>query len=99
MPHPTIIVVDDDATLRSALAFSLELDGFTVETPAGAEPLAKAPAEPLGGAEPDHSLPRLNGLDLLRTLRAGAVGLPAVLITTQAPSAVRKQAADAGKPR
>ena len=97
-PQPTIVVVDDDKAVRSALTFAFELDGFRVEAHASGEALCAAGVPSRGCLVLDYELPGMNGLDLLRRLRAQAVALPAVLITTQPKRAVRLEAAAAGVP-
>ncbi len=93
----TILLIDGDPAVRSALKFSLELDGFAVDAHADAEALAareQLPAE--GCLVLDQHLPGMTGLDLLALLRARQVDLPAILITTHPSAAVRKRAAEGG---
>jgi len=92
---PTVVLVDDDAALRTALSFMLELDGFTVVTLESGEAL-------LGYALPaapaclvlDQNLEGITGIDALSRLRARDVTLPALLITSH-PTAAMKSAAAA----
>lgn len=93
-PSATVVLVDDDAALRTALTFTLELDGFAVRAFASAEDL-------LGQALPtqsaclvlDQNLTGMTGIDLLTELRARAVALPALLITSQPRRSLRDAAA------
>lgn len=94
----TIILVDDDAAVRSALTFALELEGFRVEAHASGEALNCADLPSHGCLVLDYELPGMNGLDLLQTLRDRAVDLPAILTATQPRRAVRLAAAAAGVP-
>ncbi len=75
----TVVVVDDDADLLSALSFSLELDGLRVVTHRTAESVV-ASALPHADAclVLDYKLPSANGLDLLHDLRAAGITLPAI---------------------
>jgi two-component system response regulator FixJ len=94
-----VLVVDDDAALTEALKFAMELEGFAVETYPDAESLLKVNAFPKRGCMViDVKLPGIDGLELLRRLRARQVTLPAVLITTHPPSALRIHAAAADVP-
>lgn len=92
-----VFVVDDDAAVRRALAFALDLDGFDVETLESGEALLLRDL-PADGAclVIDERLPGVSGLDTLRQLRARQVDLPAILITTHPKPAFRAAAAAAG---
>lgn len=97
-PQDTIVLVDDDAAVRSALTFAFELEGFRVEAHASGEALTAGELPSQGCMVLDYELPGMNGLDLLQVLRDRAVKLPAVLITTQPKRSVRIAAAAAGVP-
>jgi len=93
-PGATVVLVDDDAALRTALTFMLELDGFRVESFAsGEELLAGALPHPPTCLVLDHNLSGMTGLDTLLQLRARGVATPAVLITSHPSLAVRSTAA------
>jgi len=97
--RPTVFVVDDDAAVRRALAFALDLDGFEVETfDSGEALLLRAPPSRPGCLVLDERLPGTSGLDTLRQLRARHVDLPAILITSHPNAAFRAAAAVAGAP-
>lgn len=92
-----VLLVDDDPAVRSALKFSLELDGFTVEAHASGEALAAQERLPTEGCLVlDQNLPGMSGLDLLAVLRARRIDLPAVLITTHPNAALRRRATQSG---
>ena len=95
LPH--ILLVDDDPAVRASLAFSLQLDGFLIETFDCGEDLAEKTAFPDHGCLVlDYRLPGIDGLSLLRLLRDRNVCLPAVLITSAPTRAVRRRAREAG---
>jgi FixJ family two-component response regulator len=95
----TIHVVDDDAAVRRALAFALDLEGFAVETyESGEALLLRYPPVGPGCLVLDQRLPGVSGLDTLRQLRAREVALPAILVTSHPRPAFREAAADAGVP-
>lgn len=98
-PRPTVIVVDDDAAVRRALAFALDLEGFRVETYESGEALLlrDAPVAP-GCLVLDERLPGVSGLETLRQLRIRAVDLPAIFVTSHPRPAFRNAAAAAGVP-
>jgi FixJ family two-component response regulator len=94
---PVVLVVDDDPAVRSALQFSLEIEGFVVRTyPSGQALLREAELPARGCLVLDQTMHDINGLDLLAVLRGRAVELPAILITTDPSRAVRHRAARAG---
>ncbi|HEX5379974.1 MAG TPA: response regulator [Phenylobacterium sp.] len=94
---PTIVLVDDDAALRMALTFSLELDGFEVVAFSSAEDMMDSllPAPP-SCLVLDHNLTGITGLEALRRLRARAVDLPALLMTSHPPTHLREAAGALG---
>jgi FixJ family two-component response regulator len=95
----TVFVVDDDAAVRRALAFALDLEGFEVETfDSGEAFLLRAQPAQRGCLVLDERLPGASGLDTLRQLRARRVDLPAILITSHPNPAFRAAAAKAGAP-
>lgn len=98
-PSATVYVVDDDAAVRRALAFALDLEGFAVETyESGEAVLLRVLPESPGCLVIDERLPGVSGLDTLRALRARHVALPAILVTSHPKLAFRDAAAKAGAP-
>jgi two-component system response regulator FixJ len=93
----TVIIVDDDAAVRRALKFSLELEGLEVRAfGGGAELLAELQLPNQACLVVDYYMPSINGLELLQHLRQKAISLPAILITSKATSEIRRRAARAG---
>lgn len=91
-----MILVDDDVALRTALRFSLELDGFVVETFASGEDVLKASLPHRDGCLIfDQNLPGITGIETLSILRSRANHLPALLITSHPGAGVRDAAARA----
>ncbi len=82
---PLVVLVDDDAALREALRFSLEIEGYAVRACETGEQLVELELPP-GPAclVLDYKLDELNGLDALEQLRRRGVDLPAILITSYA---------------
>lgn len=86
----TVIVIDDDVALLRALQFSLEMEGYNVESHRGGETLDPntLPAD-RACLVIDYFLPGRTGLQLLEGLRARGIDLPAVIITTHAGPVLR----------
>lgn len=97
-PHDAgvIIVVDDDAAVRNALQFSLEVEGYPVLLFSDARSLlAEASLPARGCIVSDYNLPDSNGLDLIGMLRGRGVALPAILITSHPSAELRVRAGNA----
>jgi len=72
---PTLLVVDDEARILSALRRSLRREGWRVLTAATpAEALRLLDEEPIDAVLSDHKMPRMSGLDVLE---AAALRRPA----------------------
>lgn len=94
---PKIVLVDDDPAVRASLQFSLELEGFEVQTFESGEALLEQEIMVQDGCLVlDYRLPGIDGLTLLARLRQRGVTLPAVFITTSPTRTVRARASDAG---
>jgi len=92
-----IVLVDDDAALRQALKFSLEIEGFEVETcETGEDLIAHGLPEADACLVLDYKLGGITGLDALETLRARGVALPAILITSNPKPGTRARAQRSG---
>lgn len=77
-----ILVVDDSAPMRTALARILQHEGYEVLTAAdGVAGLEILRSHVVHGVVLDVYMPRMDGLETIRTLRALAPGLPVVLIS------------------
>ncbi|MCE3288463.1 MAG: response regulator [Caulobacter sp.] len=94
--RPAVYVVDDDAAVRDALAFSLataDLDPRTFDS--GAALLAAMPLAP-GCIVTDVRMPEMSGIDLVRRLRQLDCALPVVVITGHADVPLAIEAMKAG---
>ena len=92
-----VLIVDDDAAVRGALKFALELEGLEVCLYDSAAALLDDKTLPSEGCLViDYVMPKMNGLSLVEELRARQVKLPAILITGRADSSLRERAHNAG---
>ncbi len=79
----TILVVDDEATLRETLVEALELEGYrAIPAADGREALAKFRAEGPDLVLLDLMLPELSGVEVCRILRAESA-VPIVMLTAR----------------
>lgn len=89
-----LTLVEDDASLRGALTFALEADGYIVAPYAAASPLLEDPPE-ADCLVVDLKLPDMDGLTLIKRLRGLGPQPPAILITTNPDDRLRRAAAAA----
>jgi DNA-binding response OmpR family regulator len=79
----TILVVDDEPTLRETLAEALDADGFTVVTAAdGREALVRFREHHPDLVVLDLMLPEISGIEVCRIIRAES-GVPIVMLTAK----------------
>lgn len=92
-----VLVVDDDASVRVALARLMRSAGLGVETFAAAEDLLETwPSDSAGCLIIDVQLPGLSGLELQSKLAALGSTVPFIFITAHDEPDVRAQALNAG---
>ena len=79
-----ILVVEDDRTLRQALVFNLEREGYEVRSAVdGEQALASARDGGLDLMLLDLMLPGMSGLEVLRTMRAEGIDVPVVILSAK----------------
>ena len=84
MLAPRVLVVEDDADLRSLLRRGLTEEGFAVTAAAsGAELLERAPVEQPEAVVLDIGLPDADGRDVCQALRAQGVMAPVLFLTAR----------------
>lgn len=86
----TILLVDDEARLRQAIARSLTARGHRVDEAASCgEALEAVSRQRYDLLLLDVNLPDATGWDVLRDLRASGTSIPAVVLSAVPPSASR----------
>ncbi len=79
-----LLLIEDDAPLRLSLALRLEADGFRVDQAAdGENGLFQAREYPVDLAIIDLGLPKINGIEVVKSLRADGKTLPILILTAR----------------
>ena len=79
----TILLVDDEDSIQKVLSYPLERDGFRVLAARdGEEALAKFAAEPVDLVVLDLMLPKVDGLEVCKRLRARST-VPIIMLTAR----------------
>lgn len=79
-----ILVVEDDRTLRQALVFNLEREGYEVRGAVdGEQALDAARGSGLELILLDLMLPGMSGLEVLRTMRSEGIDTPVVILSAK----------------
>jgi len=95
--RPRILVVDDSAGVRQLLSATLNGAGFDVEVAAGArEAMLALTDESFEALVIDYSMPRSNGVELVRTMRASDVKVPIVMVSGVATQEEKQDAWEVG---
>ena len=83
-PEPLVLVVDDEATVRQALERALRLEGFAVSTAAGGRAaLEEVAARPPAVVVLDVMMPDLDGVSVVRKMRADGVDVPVCILSAR----------------
>ncbi|KJJ98512.1 response regulator [Pseudomonas sp. BGr12] len=94
-----ILIVDDSASIRQMLSFTLKSAGYEVdEAVDGKDGLGKAQRKTYNLVFTDQNMPNMDGLTLIRSLRdmAGYRGTPILMLTTESSDAMKQQGKSAG---
>jgi chemotaxis protein histidine kinase CheA len=79
---PRILVVDDSAGVRQLLSATLSGAGFEVEVASGPrEAMLAMTSDAFSAIVVDYSMPRSNGVELVRAMRAADVRIPIVMVS------------------
>ena len=95
----SILTVDDSASIRQMVSFTLKGAGYAVtEAVDGQDGLEKAKAGSFNLVFTDQNMPRMDGLSLIKALRAEAKykSVPILMLTTESGEAMKSQGRTAG---
>lgn len=95
----TILAVDDSASMRQMVAFTLKGAGYNVvEAVDGLDALNKAKVQAFDCVVTDVNMPNKDGIELIKDLRAlpNYKFTPMLMLTTEAGSDKKQQGKDAG---
>jgi len=95
----TILAVDDSASMRQMVSFTLKGAGYNVvEAVDGVDALNKAKAQTFDCVVTDVNMPNKDGIELIKDLRAlpNYKFTPLLMLTTEAGMDKKQQGKDAG---
>ncbi len=95
----TVLAIDDSASIRQMVAFTLKSSGYeVVEAVDGQDGLDKAKARTVNLVLTDQNMPRMDGLTLIKSLRAlpQYKSVPILMLTTESSDAMKTQGRAAG---
>lgn len=95
----TILTVDDSASIRQMVSFTLKEAGYSVtEANDGQDGLDKARAGRFNLIFTDQNMPRMDGLTLIKQLRAlpHYAAVPILMLTTESSDTMKAQGRAAG---
>lgn len=95
----TILAVDDSASIRQMVSFTLKSAGYDViEAVDGMDGLEKAKVKSVNLVLTDQNMPRMDGLTLIKNLRGLSqyASTPILMLTTESSDAMKSQGRSAG---
>lgn len=95
----TVLAVDDSASIRQMVAFTLKSAGYDVlEAVDGEDGLAKARGTSVNLVLTDQNMPKMDGLTLIKSLRAMPQykSAPILVLTTESSDQMKAQGKAAG---
>ncbi|HOB46313.1 MAG TPA: response regulator [Zoogloea sp.] len=95
----TVLTVDDSASIRQMVSFTLKSAGYeVVEAVDGMDGLDKAKSKAFNLVLTDQNMPRMDGLSLIKSLRTMPTfrSVPILMLTTESSDAMKSQGRAAG---
>src|SRR5687768_16867910 len=78
----TVLIIDDDESVRRSFIRTLEQEGYTVETATtGESGLERLRGAPVDLVLLDLHLPRMDGIEVLSALRQGGLDVPVLMVS------------------
>jgi two-component system chemotaxis response regulator CheY len=99
MAMPTILAVDDSASMRQMVSFTLKGAGFdVVDAIDGVDALSKAKSGKVDLVLTDVNMPNMDGISLIKELRAlpGYKFTPILMLTTESGADKKSEGKSAG---
>ena len=93
-----ILIADDSSSMRQMIAFTLSEEGHTVvESVDGEDAVSKFTAD-INVVVTDLNMPKMNGIDLIKKIRSGAVNkfVPIIMLTTESEATKKEEGKKAG---
>jgi two-component system, chemotaxis family, chemotaxis protein CheY len=94
-----IMTADDSASVRQMVAFTLKQNGYeVVEAVDGQDALTKLSAKKVDMLLTDLNMPKLDGIGLIKGVRAGSLNkfIPIVMLTTESQDTKKAEGKSAG---
>lgn len=94
-----IMTADDSASVRQMVAFTLKQNGYdVVEAVDGKDALTRLAGQKVDMLITDLNMPNLDGLGLIRGVRAGALNkfIPIIMLTTESQDGKKNEGKAAG---
>jgi two-component system chemotaxis response regulator CheY len=95
----TVLVVDDSSSMRQMVTFTLQSAGYeTVEGSNGREALVNSEAKTIDLVITDLNMPEMDGISLIRELRAKEAFkfTPILMLTTESQAGKKQEGKEAG---
>jgi two-component system chemotaxis response regulator CheY len=95
----SILAIDDSASIRQMVGFTLKSSGYeVVDAVDGMDGLEKAKSQTFSLILTDQNMPRMDGLTLIRSLRAlpQYKTVPILMLTTESSDTMKQQGRAAG---
>ncbi|MFN3532673.1 MAG: response regulator [Candidatus Brocadia sp.] len=94
-----IMTVDDSASMRQMISFTLQNAGYNViEATDGKDALSKLNSSPIHMLISDINMPNMNGTELVRQVRANPAYrfIPIIMLTTESHDSKKQEGKSAG---
>lgn len=95
----TIMTVDDSASVRQMVSFTLSDAGYqVVEAVDGRDALTKLGSAPVNMIITDLNMPNMDGIELIRSVRTGTSCrfVPIIMLTTESQAEKKQEGKTAG---